>query len=197
MTDRPIDQRWFQDTLRDRKMTQRELAAAIDVDPSSLSLLLSGKRRMTVETAGRIAKAMGVSLDDVVVHAGVTLAQESAGSVDLIGYVDGEAEAHLAGPIGRVRAPVLPMCDAAISMRTAQTDLDMMHGWVGFLGAKEPCSAEAVDRTCLVSTGGQTMLRLVRRGSVPNTYTLTGIGQPPIYDTRVDWIRRVLMFRPL
>lgn len=193
-----IDGRWFKDALRDRKMTQRQLAKAVGMDPSSLSLLLSGKRRMTVGTADLIAKAIGVSLDEVIVHAGVKIGERDAPTVGLIGYVDGAASAHIASDhMGKVRSPVVDGCDAAIAMRTAQTELDMVHGWVGFLSAEEPCTDSVVDRTCVVRTGGETLLRLVRRGSTAGTYTLTGIGQPPIYDARVEWVRRVLMFRPM
>jgi DNA-binding XRE family transcriptional regulator len=49
-----------------RRLTQRQLAEAVGISVPYLSQIESGKRKGTVEVLSAIAKALGLSLDDVV-----------------------------------------------------------------------------------------------------------------------------------
>lgn len=51
-------------------MSQRELARHMRMDAGAMSLMLRGKRKMTVAEATAIAKALGVSVEEVVARAG-------------------------------------------------------------------------------------------------------------------------------
>lgn len=52
--------------LREAKsMTQEDLAAALGITASAVSLWESGKRSMNVKTADQLAQALGVTLNDL------------------------------------------------------------------------------------------------------------------------------------
>ena len=195
---KPIDKKWFDDLLMDRRMTQRELAAAIDMDPSSLNLLLQGKRRMTTQKASDIARILGVSIEDVIAHSGGTQT-DHRGRVPLIGHIDGNAAMIASDSTQSAISPgALEPGSVAATFLTAGTPIDLMHGWLSFLAPQRGPTLSDIDRTAIVKVRGYDapMLRLLRRGSSAGLWTLTGIGQDPIYDRVVEWLRVVTLIRP-
>jgi len=68
-----IDRNWFLQTLESKQKTVRGLARHLDIDPSAASRMLAGKRKMKMEEASRIALFLGVSVSEVLSHAGVAI----------------------------------------------------------------------------------------------------------------------------
>lgn len=196
MTSLAVDDRWFKNLIADRKMSQRQLARAVGSDPSSLTLLLQGKRRMTVEKAAAIARELNVTIEDVLSHAGVSTVPQSANRVPIIGYATGTG-AFVAERIGNAAAP-MPIPDgAAVVFRTAGSPLEFMAGWLAFLEPPTRPDDAMLDRTGLVTTPTGQAIRLLRRGSSKGKYTLTGWGEPPAYDVTVTEVQPVLILRPI
>lgn len=79
-----VDTRWFVERLADCRMSQRGLARLMNLDPSAVSLMLRGKRRMTASEAAEIARFLGVPPEEVLLRAGSTgtipLAQAAGGT---------------------------------------------------------------------------------------------------------------------
>ncbi|GEM_PF-1011653 len=67
-----IDGDWFHARLKDTGKSLRALARHMDSDPSAVSRTFSGHRRMRMDEATQIAGFLGVSLADVMKHAGIT-----------------------------------------------------------------------------------------------------------------------------
>lgn len=65
-----IDTAWFRNRLQDIRMSQRQLARHMDLDPAAISLMLRGRRAMSAREAAEIATLLGVPVQDVVRHAG-------------------------------------------------------------------------------------------------------------------------------
>ena len=65
-----VDTRWFQDRLADKRLSQRQLAARMNLDPAAVSLMLRGRRKMSAAEAAEIARYLGVEVDEVLNHAG-------------------------------------------------------------------------------------------------------------------------------
>lgn len=195
-----IDSKWFRDSLTDRRMTQREFASLAGMDPASLTLTIQGKRRMTIERAAEFARILGVPVDDVMKKFGIN-AHEDIQRVPIIGFIDGAAEVTITPePIGRTISPfLLPHDVSALTMRSTAGPLDMMHGWLFFVGPELSSTEGAIDRTAIVRAKGQArpLLRLIRRGATPGLFTLTGIGQPTIYDVELQNFRLISDIRPL
>jgi transcriptional regulator with XRE-family HTH domain len=74
-----IKRAWFRGKLRDIGRTQAELAAFMRLDPSGVSLLLNGERRLQFEHAEQMAKFLGVPVSEVVSNAGLEIERRGAG----------------------------------------------------------------------------------------------------------------------
>lgn len=68
-----IDNKWFKSKLADKKASMRELAKHLDLDIAAVSRALSGKRKMTMQEANRIAQFLGTHVSEVLKHAGTQL----------------------------------------------------------------------------------------------------------------------------
>lgn len=67
-----ISTRWFQDRIKESPYkSQRQLAFCLGLDPAALSYILSGQRRLQIHEAEAMAKALNVSLEDVLANVGV------------------------------------------------------------------------------------------------------------------------------
>lgn len=195
-----IDGRWFTSALADRRISQRQFAKLMGVDPASIHRLLTGKRPMRMDEATQIARLLSLPVADVLEHAGVRL-QEGQRMVPIIGYIDGQGEAHMSSDedAEQIAAPQeLPARAVAIQMRTAASALDAMDGWTLFTTLPDGISPDAVGRLCLVGLKGNgvALLRFVRRGYQKGRYNLVHPGLGELHDAPLDWATPVLHIRP-
>jgi transcriptional regulator with XRE-family HTH domain len=196
-----VDKDWFQDRLAIKRITQKEFGNQLGMDASSVSLMLAGKRAITIDRAAQMSRILGVSLEEVSQRAGIPNVEAVGDRVVICGHIDGDSRVTLVPePTGWTVSPGnLPAGSMALVMRTTMSELDMLNGWVAFTGPLDENVVDAVDRTCIVKIKGERapFMRLIRRGGAPGIYTLTGIGQPPMHDVEIEWIRPVLLFRPI
>lgn len=68
MANNGVDKGWFLAALADKGLSQRRLAAYMGLDPSAVSLILSGKRRMTATEVAEIARLLDKPVQDVLAH---------------------------------------------------------------------------------------------------------------------------------
>lgn len=68
-----IDKDWFLNILEERNQSVRGLARHMEIDASAVSRMFSGERRMKMEEANLIALFLGVSVKEVLQHAGVAI----------------------------------------------------------------------------------------------------------------------------
>ena len=52
-------------TLRERRISQNKLARELSISPAYLSRILGGKRRLGIENGLRIARLLGIPLEDL------------------------------------------------------------------------------------------------------------------------------------
>jgi len=67
-----VDKEWFTASLRSRRRSLRELAKHMNIDPSAVSRMFSGGRRMQVSEATSIAQFLGDPVREVLKHAGIS-----------------------------------------------------------------------------------------------------------------------------
>lgn len=53
------------DTLREKKMTQKELAEKMNVSPQFINKIVKGQENLSLETIGKLSRALGVALIEV------------------------------------------------------------------------------------------------------------------------------------
>ena len=63
-----IDTEWFLAQLKKQGMSQSDLARTLNVHRSAVTRMFSGERRMTVEEQDKIARILGVSVEEVSAH---------------------------------------------------------------------------------------------------------------------------------
>jgi transcriptional regulator with XRE-family HTH domain len=63
-----VDKQWFVDRWTEKGLTLRKVANLIDMDPSALSRVLSGDRKMKIPEIGKMAEVLEVSDADVLAH---------------------------------------------------------------------------------------------------------------------------------
>lgn len=108
-----IDKKWFFQKLDERQKSVRGLARHLSIDPSAASRMLSGTRRMKMEEANQIALFLGVSLSDVISHAGVSVEPDGTPTRILLAAVINEA-----GSVERLKEP-RPLPQAVIDRAKA------------------------------------------------------------------------------
>lgn len=63
-----IDSAWFYDKLSERDASLRDMARFMGLDPSAVSRMLSGERKMSADEQDQIADYLGVALEEVAAH---------------------------------------------------------------------------------------------------------------------------------
>lgn len=63
-----IDKQWFVDRWTEKGLTLRKVANSIGMDPSALSRVLSGDRKMKIPEVGKMAAVLEVSDVDILAH---------------------------------------------------------------------------------------------------------------------------------
>jgi transcriptional regulator with XRE-family HTH domain len=118
---------WLRRQLRERRMSQRQLAHLSGVDHSTISRLIAGDRTPSLDTAAKLARALHVSSDEIGTELGFvdgrpalpTQRVEAAlrGDADLD---DADVRALMEAYIARRRRPKLRAVDGAARDRGAQ-----------------------------------------------------------------------------
>lgn len=201
--------KWFSDRIRDKRLSQRALATKLEMDPSSLSLLLHGKRRMRVEQASDIAKALDLPINEVMRKGGAENVPVATGgpgghaSLPLIGWIDGEGRAHLSHSGQTIElAGTYPLNSQCIQWRSAQTKAEIFDGWIAVTRPRvEPNDEAMIDRFCLVGIKGEPegegLVRKVRRGYVPGKYTLISHFGDMTHDVELAWYSPIIAMSPI
>lgn len=186
------------DLLRAAKITQRELARRMDMDPSAVSLLLRGRRKMQAHEAAQIASALGVSIAEVMEYAGIRL-RAGRRMIPLVGAVDEVGEVHLdfSHPTAEVPgSSEFPEDTVAIQYRTMGSRLDPVDGWTAFFLPPHGVPPEVLGTYCVVRLrDGVTLLRGVRRGYRIGTFNLVSVAWPRIENAELEWAAPVLGIR--
>jgi transcriptional regulator with XRE-family HTH domain len=192
-----VNRRYFESLLADKKMSLRGLAQRMGLGHSQLSLTFSGARKMQLDEAAQLAQIFGEPLHRIVENAGVTVKQNGAKRIAVVGALqgDGTVAMHQVGVIERTIAPEdLPDNVASVQARTSGTPLDWMDGWVFIFREHNGIDPSFLGRFCLVKVkNGPAAMAAVRRGYQDNTYNLSG----PFASQSVslDWATPILMTR--
>lgn len=197
-----INTQWFRDRLADKSMSQRGYAKQVEMDPSAVSLMLRGRRKMTMDEAVQFASLVGVPLDDVMSHAGLRLPSTGKNTCPITGSVDSHGAVTL-GPVAAPRRaplpPEAPSNTAALRFRIAGgAGLD---GWLAYYAediARVP--AEAIGRLCVVELDnhGGARLGFVKRGYERATWTVlpwSAENGLPLENVRLEKASPVLWIR--
>lgn len=171
-----IDREYFESQLKARRISMRSLATQLGIAHSQLSLTFSGKRRMQLDEAVRIAEIIGVPLHLVAERAGCG---ESRRGIDIIGFLGGNGEIEPFSPTAKQiqvkSSDELPADVIAFQARTAGTPLAWLDGTNFFAMWADQVEPEARGRLCFAKIHqGPMVMAQLSRGYEEDTYNLTG-----------------------
>lgn len=193
----PIDSAWFVQRLADRRLSQRQLARLMGMDPSAVSLMFRGKRRMTVDEAAQIAVLLQSTTTEVMEAAGVPIT--GGGKVPITGYLmpDSSVRLEAEGLHDTVDSPPgLPADAVAIQARTARSAADTLDGWIYFMGAEHGQPERAVGSlACCAVQGNGLLLAHVRRGYRAGAFNLTDLAGREQTNVALAWASPILWVR--
>lgn len=168
-----VDTKWFKEQLAARSISMRTLAKQINIDPSSMSLMLRGLRKMTNEEAARIAAALSIPVTEVLRRAGVAVS-EDVHSVRMTGHVDCDGVVHDSAQVSRLTVPAdVPSDGFALQIRCPQALYD---GWLLLCGAHVLPPDAAIARMCVVHLeSGERVIGNLKRGYEGSTYNVISV----------------------
>ncbi len=192
-----VDSAWFARRLGEIGETQRTLARFLGSDPSIVSKMLGGVRRIRLDEAERLARFLRVPLIDVLEHAGVAVAGvEAAGqgpatvehpaqgaAAALVGLVDGDGRIapwrgppeEILLPLGAAPADPASRPPAALLALRLEDAESLMDGWTFFYRPSARVEAAAVGRLAVVRRRGERAERLavVEVGGPPDGFRIS------------------------
>lgn len=169
---RNVDKEWFQSKLDERKMSMRALAKLMDVDPSTVSMMIRGLRGMSMENAQKMASIFSCTTNELYKRAGLPLEDETrtipiAMYIDKLGVVHdipGEARDHMAAPYDT------PSSAFALQHRTGE----LHDGWLLVVDGSKLPPEKCLGALCLYcEVNGKTGVGILRRGYKSNLFNIT------------------------
>lgn len=94
-----IDTEWFHRQLDRRNQSVRGLARFLNIDPSAVSRMLKGERKMSAEEQDKIAAFLGIELEEV--------ASRRRGETR--GFAEGKQEAYMPEDVSLAAEPPMKM----------------------------------------------------------------------------------------
>lgn len=95
-----INRDWFIQKLEENRKSVRGLARHLDLDPSAVSRMLTGKRKMKMEETTAIAHFLNAPVSEVLRHAGVSIDLDGQPTRVLLAAIVNEK-----GEVGRLTDP--------------------------------------------------------------------------------------------
>ncbi len=190
----PLNRPWFQERLRTLKISQRQLAARIGLDPAAVSYMLAGKRAMSMDEAKAIADIFLVPVTEVMRQAGIDVLDDVR-KVPIAGFIGTNGAVTLLpkGTHDMVMAPAdVPTGSFALQVRMVQSPFD---GWLVFVSGQQQEPAEVIDKLAVLAlSDGQLMQAIVRRGYKQGLYNLVIASDTNRVreNKQVAWAARVL-----
>lgn len=192
----PVNKRYFNDLMKDRKLSLREVARRMEVWPAALSRSLDDKRKMQLSEAVALARILSVPLAEVTLNAGIEEAKTVGRRCSIIGHVGEGAvvEPVPAGVIERISIPDgLSEDVVAIQNHMSETPAAFADGWVTFLGPQVDAT-DALGCYALVSIEEDGwVLGTIRRGYSPGTWNVFMPLRDSRKNVRIVWARRAIL----
>lgn len=189
---------WFRQLMASKKLSQRQLARLLDLDPAAVSLMLRGQRKMTNQEAHQISVILGMPITEVLRQAGIEVLDDVR-RVNVTGYIDADAVVTLfpRRTYDKVVGPAdCPEGTYALQKRTPNSPQD---GWMYFVSPSEDEPRAHLGQLCCTALdNGEHLVCFLQRGYRTGTFNLIRCtGKIERTDANVVWASPVLWVKPL
>lgn len=169
---RNVDREWFQAKLDERNMSMRALAKLMNVDPSTVSMMVRGLRGMSMANAQRMAAIFSCTTNEIYKRAGLPLEDETR-TIQVSMYMDKECNLHEIPVEARdeIAAPYDTSSNAyAIQHRTGE----LHDGWLAIVeGGKYPPEKCLGGLSVYCDDKGKIGIGIIRRGYKADRFNIT------------------------
>jgi len=193
-----MDHQWFTDKLKDLKLSQRQLAKKMEIDPASVSYMLRGKRKMSMLEAQSLADIFKVQTTEVMRKAGIAVTDDIQ-SIPIAGHAGRGSLVTLLPPgtHDMAQAPAdTPRGSYCIQKRDISSAND---AWLYFVSGTVNKPDDVLSKACLVALAdGIMMMAIVHPGYKKDRYNLIlmGNGHEVMENQDLKWASRVLWIQP-
>jgi transcriptional regulator with XRE-family HTH domain len=167
-----INQTWFKQRLQSQKMSQRKLATLIGIDPASMSYMLRGQRKMSMEDATQIAKHLSLSVTEVMRQAGIDVIDDIT-KVPIKGSLNDQRMVFFF-PKGTYDYVIAPpdLCAKSFALQL-RSPSNVQDGWLYFVSGQQEDPSDCLDRFCYVAlSDGRAIVAILKRGYKMDRYNL-------------------------
>ncbi len=193
-----VDTRWFRERLAERDISLRKLAKYMELDPSAVSLMVRGLRKMSAEEANRISNLLTIPVTEVLARAGIPI-EEDTRSFPVRAYldIDGMVRELKGKQLRHFTAPRdVPLGALVLQVRAPAVQ---QNGWIIVAGQFDARVQAMIDRLVVLEiSGGARRCGYVKRGYDPDRVTVipfpsgTAVENlPAVAAAPVLWIRPV------
>lgn len=168
---------WFQQQLALKRLSQRLLARYLGLDPSAITLMFKGKRRMQLDEAARIAEFIGAPIEDVLSNAGLVLEGIRSKRINIVGHIE-HNNRLVEDEVSTQDTFIVPsnIPEGTVGIRVLNT-LSPLHRAVLYFRKENIVDAGSIGRLSIVTLpNGEAYLAYVDRGTEPGLYNLKFIG---------------------
>lgn len=173
-----IDEKWFRLHIDRAGYSLRQFAVKVGLDPSGLQRTITGKRRLQLDEAQRVADVLGKELSEVLAHAGLKIKAGDVGQGVKATVVQEPAKAPLGGVVdaatGEVRfIPTKDSAGAAVVALAIQGD-PFMDGWRVLCqpGDVGTAPSDELEAGIVQTKDGKLLLRKIRPSFAAGRYDL-------------------------
>ena len=193
-----INTEWFKDRLKAIKLSQRQLAKKIGIDPAAVSNMLNNRRAMSMDEAKYIADVFGLPVTEVMRHAGIKIT-EDVRQVPVVGYIETDQVSLLGvGTHDMVQAPAdMPRNSYALQLRGTN---NLRDGWLYMVSGDKVPTADLIDKIAVTAVSdGRVVIGMIKRGYKAKTSNILLLQMHD--DARLDnqttaWSSQVLWIKP-
>lgn len=201
MAKRPVPKPKFRSWLKARNLSQARLAAQIQMHPSALSNILTGRRRIQMNEAALLATALKIPAREILAEFNAEYTAPFDRIIKVTGSVEDNDSVRKKGEwdpdfgLDEVEVPFIPFTETvALRIETHTLSPRYLPGEIiGHLDQLHPSVVIGREAIACLEDGSQHMKR-VEAGSVADRYTLLSIGGngPPLVNVAIEWASPLL-----
>lgn len=193
---------WIARGLEKPGKRKRDLADALRLNPSAVTRILDGSRRLQLTEIPRIAAYLGEAPPEIASDMPLDDAEDAAGaSVPLKGYVAAGSQARFLplddGEFDRVSAPP-EWNDKTFALEIRGTSLgELFDRWLVYADdVRSPVTPDLIGKPCIVGLAdGRILVKKLKRAR-GGLYDLLSNTEEPILGVTVDWAAKVKHMGP-
>lgn len=178
--------KWFHEKLEANNFSVRKLARSMNLDPSAVSRILSGQRRLTIDEATLLSRLLSTPIEEILTAAGARMPMSNLKSNQTLtigGWIDSEGKVHWGRPKnGSAPLPAFAAKDIkVVRFQTAGSGgvYESMDGALAYFRPRESGSgvdSETIGRLALAEdANGANWVAVIRRGYGPGLFNLVAM----------------------